>query len=442
MIELYFWPTGNGKKVVILLEEAGIPYEIKPVNIGRGDQFEADFLKIAPNNRMPAIVDTDPIGGGAPLSIFESGAIMMYLAEKAGKFWPQEPHKKYEVAQWCYWQTGNQGPKMGEQGNFARAAQDPKNGDLHYAMKRFGDEVHRLYGVMNLGLHGKQHLAAGEYTIADMICYPWSVNWKMRGIDLDEFPNVKRWLEMMEARPPCRRRWRWGRSSARTRRRSATRRRRAAPASSPTSARRRCRKRGPRRPPNEGTGGRRRAAAGRRPRRAGPGGRPGGARAGDQRARRQPLRLSRHRQARRLRRRALLDGKLFASLPQHSYTSIAVRPGHARPGVPLGDGCGHGDVTDQLQIADRRLYYFALTGDAQLTRDPLGRLRHQPPRNHHPHPGRPGRGRAGGGGLLPLREGERAVLSRHEWDSYCAPRSAGPTTSSDGGPGVKANIIV
>ncbi len=201
MIELYFWPTGNGKKVVILLEEAGIPYEIKPVNIGRGDQFEADFLKIAPNNRMPAIVDTDPIGGGAPLSIFESGAIMMYLAEKAGKFWPQEPHKKYEVAQWCYWQTGNQGPKMGEQGNFARAAQDPKNGDLHYAMKRFGDEVHRLYGVMNLGLHGKQHLAAGEYTIADMICYPWSVNHKMRNIDIDEFPNVKRWLEMMEARP-------------------------------------------------------------------------------------------------------------------------------------------------------------------------------------------------------------------------------------------------
>jgi len=201
VIELYFWPTGNGKKVVILLEEAGIPYEIKPVNIGRGDQFTPDFLKIAPNNRMPAIVDTDPIGGGAPLSIFESGAIMMYLAEKAGKFWPHEPHKKYEVAQWCYWQTGNQGPKMGEQGNFARAAQDPKNGDLHYAMKRFGDEVHRLYGVMNLGLHGKQWLAAGEYTIADMICYPWSVNHKMRNIDIDEFPNVKRWLAEMDARP-------------------------------------------------------------------------------------------------------------------------------------------------------------------------------------------------------------------------------------------------
>ena len=194
MIDVYFWPTGNGKKVIILLEEAGIPYRIKPVNIGKGDQFEPDFLKIAPNNRMPAIVDDEPIGGGAPISIFESGAIMMYLAEKSGKFWPQEPHKKYEVAQWCYWQTGNQGPKMGEQGNFTRAAQNPANGDLHYALNRFNNEVHRLYGVMNLGLYNKRYLAAGEYTIADMICYPWSVNHKMRNIDIDEFPNVKRWL--------------------------------------------------------------------------------------------------------------------------------------------------------------------------------------------------------------------------------------------------------
>jgi len=194
MIDLYFWPTGNGKKVVILLEEAGIAYDIKPVNIGRGDQFD-------PNNRMPAIVDNDPIGGGAPLSIFESGAIMMYLAEKAGKFWPQAPHKKYEVAQWCYWQTGNQGPKMGEQGHFGRAAQDPKNGDLHYAMQRFNNEVHRLYGVMNLGLHDKQYLAAGEYTIADMICYPWTVNWKAFGQDIEEFKYFKRWFEAMGERP-------------------------------------------------------------------------------------------------------------------------------------------------------------------------------------------------------------------------------------------------
>jgi GST-like protein len=201
MIDVYFWPTGNGKKVIILLEECGLPYRITPVNIGRGDQFTPDYLKIAPNNRMPAIVDDEPLGGGAPLSIFESGAIMSYIAEKAGKFWPQEPHKKYEVAQWLYWQTGNQGPKMGEQGNFARAAQDPKNGDLHYALTRFGNEVHRLYGVMNLGLHNKEWLAAGEYTIADMICYPWSVNWQMRRIDIEEFPNVKAWLDRMAARP-------------------------------------------------------------------------------------------------------------------------------------------------------------------------------------------------------------------------------------------------
>ncbi len=201
MIDVHFWPTGNGKKVIILLEECGMPYKITPVNIGRGDQFSADFLKIAPNNRMPAIVDDEPMGGGAPISIFESGAIMMYIAEKAGKFWPQEPRAKYEVAQWCYWQTGNQGPKMGEQGHFGRAAQDPKNGDLSYATKRFNDEAHRLYGVMNLGLFGKDWLAAGEYTIADMICYPWMTNSQMRGIDLGEFPNVKAWLDRVGSRP-------------------------------------------------------------------------------------------------------------------------------------------------------------------------------------------------------------------------------------------------
>ncbi len=201
MIDVYFWPTGNGKKVIIQLEECGLPYTIKPVNIGRGDQFEADFLKIAPNNRMPAIIDTEPMGGGAPLSIFESGAIMMYLAEKSGRFWPQEPHKKYEVAQWVLWQTGNQGAKLGEQGHFRRAAMNADNGDLSYAVKRFDNEAHRLFGVMNLGLHGKDYLAAGEYTIADMICYPWSVGWQMRGLDIEEFPNVKRWLDMMAARP-------------------------------------------------------------------------------------------------------------------------------------------------------------------------------------------------------------------------------------------------
>ena len=179
----------------------GVPYTIKPVNIGRGDQFSAEFLKISPNNRMPALVDTEPKGGGTPLAIFESGAIMMYVAEKFERFWPQDIAKKYDVIQWVMWQMGNQGPKFGEQGHFFRAAQDGKNGDLAYANTRFANEVHRLYGVMELGLFNSPHLAAGESTIADMICYPWAAGWKMRKINLDEFPNVKRWMEELEARP-------------------------------------------------------------------------------------------------------------------------------------------------------------------------------------------------------------------------------------------------
>ncbi len=201
MIDLYYWPTPNGHKVTILLEECGIPYTIKPVNIGRGDQLSPSFLKISPNGRMPAIVDHEPLGVGAPLTIFESGAIMMYLAEKAGRFWPQEPHHKYEVAQWILWQMANQGPKFGEQGHFHRAAQDPKNGDQAYAIVRFDSEVHRLYGVINLGLFNKRYLAAGEYTIADMICYPWAVTFQGRNLDLEEFPNVKRWMTELSERP-------------------------------------------------------------------------------------------------------------------------------------------------------------------------------------------------------------------------------------------------
>jgi len=201
MIDVYYWPTPNGKKVTILLEEAGIPYTIKAINIGRGDQLTPDFLKISPNGRMPAIVDHEPKGGGAPITIFESGAIMEYLAEKCGKFFPQEPRLKVEVLQWMYWQMANQGPKMGEQGHFRRTAQNPKNGDQTYALLRFNNEVHRIYGVMNLGLHQKQYLAAGQYTIADMICYPWAVTWQGRDIDLAEFPNMKRWLDEIGERP-------------------------------------------------------------------------------------------------------------------------------------------------------------------------------------------------------------------------------------------------
>ena len=201
MLDLYFWPTPNGKKVTILLEELGIPYTLNALNIGRGDQFTSDYLRMAPNNRMPALRDTTPKGGGAPLTLFESGAIMMYVAEKAGRFWPQEIAKKYDVVQWVMWQMANQGPKFGEQGNFTRAAEGGKFGDQSYGVQRFTDEVHRLFGVMNLGLHRKRWLAAGEYTIADMICYPWAAGWQNRQIDIAEFPNVKRWLEEMAARP-------------------------------------------------------------------------------------------------------------------------------------------------------------------------------------------------------------------------------------------------
>lgn len=201
MLELYYWPTPNGKKVTILLEECGAPHVIKPCNIGRGDQFHPDFLKISPNNRMPALVDTAPMGGGEPITIFESAAIMMYIAEKTGKFWPQDPRGKYQVTQWLMWQMGNQGPKLGENGHFRNAAKDPKNGDQSYALKRFGNEAHRLFGVLNLGLHKKDWLAAGQYTIADMICYPWVSYHSFIGIDIAEFPNIKRWLDVIAARP-------------------------------------------------------------------------------------------------------------------------------------------------------------------------------------------------------------------------------------------------
>ena len=199
MYDLHYWPTPNGKKVTILLEELGAPYKIVPTNIGRGDQFTEEFLKISPNNRMPALVDTEPTGGGAPISIFESGAIMLYLAEKEGRFWPQDIRGKYEVVQWVMWQMANQGPKTGERGHFARLG--PEHGDQSYANRRFADETHRLYGVLNNRLYDRRHLAGEAYTIADMICYPWTASWKLQGIDLDEFKHFKRWFEELSERP-------------------------------------------------------------------------------------------------------------------------------------------------------------------------------------------------------------------------------------------------
>ncbi len=198
MIDLHYWPTPNGKKVTILLEECGLQYRIVPCHIGRGDQFKDAFLRIGPNNRMPAIVDRAPAGGGPPIAVFESGAIMMYLAEKARRFYPQDLRSRYEVNQWLIWQMANQGPKFGECGHFRRLGDEA--GDQSYAVTRFADEVNRLYGVMNNRLYDRHYLAGDDYTIADMISYPWAVLWESLGQKLDAFRHVKRWYEELSAR--------------------------------------------------------------------------------------------------------------------------------------------------------------------------------------------------------------------------------------------------
>ena len=204
MIDVHYWPTPNGKKVTILLEELGVSYKIVPVRIGVGDQFTDEFLKISPNNRMPAMVDHAPKDGGPPISVFESGAIMMYLAEKEGRFWPQDDVRaKYEVAQWVMWQMANQGPKTGERGHFSRVPAE--YGDQSYAQRRFADETHRLYGVMNNRLYDRRYLAGEDYSIADMISYPWTASWQLQGIDLDEFKYFKRWFEDLSERPALQR---------------------------------------------------------------------------------------------------------------------------------------------------------------------------------------------------------------------------------------------
>lgn len=203
MIHLHYWPTPNGKKVTILLEECGLPYQVVPCHIGRGDQFSDAFLSISPNNRMPALVDDEPDDGGEPLSVFESGAMMMYIAEKAGSFYPRETRARYEVNQWLMWQMANQGPKTGECGHFRRLGDT--QGDQSYAVRRFTDEVNRLYGVLDNRLYDRRYLAGDEYTIADMICYPWTVNHAGQGQDIEDFPYFKRWFEELGARPAVQR---------------------------------------------------------------------------------------------------------------------------------------------------------------------------------------------------------------------------------------------
>ena len=196
MIDLHYWPTPNGHKITMFLEETGTPYKIVPVNIGKGDQFQPDFLKIAPNNRMPAIVDHEPADKGAPISLFESGAILEYLGEKTGQFFPHDLRGRNEVRQWLYWQMGGLGPMAGQNHHFAHYAPEK----LPYAIERYVKETNRLYGVLNKRLADRPFVA-GTYSIADMAAYPWVVPYKNQGQDLNEFSHLKRWFEAIQSRP-------------------------------------------------------------------------------------------------------------------------------------------------------------------------------------------------------------------------------------------------
>jgi GST-like protein len=201
MIELYYWPTPNGHKVSIMLEEIGIEYELHPINIMAGEQFEPDFLAISPNNRIPAIVDTDG-PGGQRYTLFESGAILMYLAEKSGKLWPEKMGQRYRVIQWLLFQVANVGPKFGECGHFRGYAPEP----FPYSIERYYKETVRLYGLMDQQLKNRPFLA-GDYSIADIAVFPWTMPQvrELHKLDIDEFPSVKRWSEKIRVRPAVQR---------------------------------------------------------------------------------------------------------------------------------------------------------------------------------------------------------------------------------------------
>ncbi|MBC7713176.1 MAG: glutathione S-transferase N-terminal domain-containing protein [Rhizobacter sp.] len=196
MIDLYYWTTPNGHKITVFLEESGLPYKIHPVNISKNEQFASDFLKISPNNKIPAIVDNAPEDNKGPLSLFESGAILWYLAEKSKKFIPHSAREKAEVSEWLFWQMGGLGPMAGQNHHFNTYAPEK----IPYAMERYTKETARLYGVLDKQLHGRDWVAAGQYTIADMAIYPWIVPHKMQGQNLDDFPNLKKWYEKMQSR--------------------------------------------------------------------------------------------------------------------------------------------------------------------------------------------------------------------------------------------------
>jgi GST-like protein len=196
MIDLYYWTTPNGHKITMFLEEADLPYRIIPVNIGTGDQFKPDFLAVAPNNRIPAIVDTAPADGGAAVSLFESGAILLYLAEKTGKFIPADLRGRADALQWLFWQMGGLGPMAGQNHHFSQYAPEK----IPYAVDRYVKETNRLYGVLNKRLADRPFIL-GTYSIADMASYPWVVPYERQGQNLDDFPHLKRWFHEIAARP-------------------------------------------------------------------------------------------------------------------------------------------------------------------------------------------------------------------------------------------------
>src|SRR6516165_5698486 len=196
MIDVHYWTTPNGHKVTIFLEEAGLQYKLFPVNIGKGEQFKSNFLAVSPNNRIPAIVDHAPADGGKPISIFESGAILLYLADKTGKFIARDVRGRTESIQWLFWQMGNLGPMAGQNNHFSNYAVEK----LPYAIDRYRNEVNRLYGVLNWQLADRTFIA-GDYSIADMASYPWVVPYERQGQKLEDFPNLKRWFEAIRARP-------------------------------------------------------------------------------------------------------------------------------------------------------------------------------------------------------------------------------------------------
>lgn len=206
MIDFHFWPTPNGYKVALFLEESGLAHKVKPVDIGKGEQFAPDYLKISPNNKMPAIVDRAPIDGGEPLSVFESGAILLYMAGKTGKFIPRAPRARMQAIEWLFWQMAGLGPMLGQYGHFNVYAPEP----IPYAIERYTREAHRLLGVLDKRLEDREFIVDGGYGIADMACYPWIDPYKKAPLDLAPHPNLRRWRETIAQRPATQRAYAMG----------------------------------------------------------------------------------------------------------------------------------------------------------------------------------------------------------------------------------------